>query len=470
ADVNDKGEVTVEGEFAGRLDGFRFTMDKTASVDEAKTLRQAALQALAPEYHLRADRFYNAPDTELDYTEQGGLMWGTNAVGKLVVGPDALKPQVVAFVDEEAGFDIGEKVKRRLQHFIDRKVAALFEPLIALQRDETINGLARGVAFRLAENFGILPRDQIAADVKSLDQDARSALRKHGIRFGQYTLFLPLLLKPAPTRLRLVLWSLAKGLQEFPESPPPGLVTIPSLDGLPDGTYVMSGYFQAGTRAIRIDMLERLADQLRLQDTRAGFEAKPDMLSITGLTLDQFADLMSGLGYQGEKAEREKVKVQPEKPKELTAEEILAEAERKAAAEAGEPTEATQAAPEMEAFYTFTWKPKPRPRPPVERRGERAPHPAATPPVEGDAKPQESRPPRREKTEGKPQGKPQGQRNDRNDKRDGKGDGRPHKGGKPQRDDRKDQGARTFSTGPAKSGKIDPDNPFAALLALKDKS
>jgi ATP-dependent RNA helicase SUPV3L1/SUV3 len=41
-------------------------------------------------------------------------------------------------------------------------------------------------------------------------------------------------------------------------------------------------------------MLERLADMLRGQDTRGGFEATADMLSITGLTLEQFADLMGG--------------------------------------------------------------------------------------------------------------------------------------------------------------------------------
>mgnify|MGYP002718071878 CR=1 FL=1 len=29
-------------------------------------------EALRPEFHLRADRFYNAPDTELDFTVQGG--------------------------------------------------------------------------------------------------------------------------------------------------------------------------------------------------------------------------------------------------------------------------------------------------------------------------------------------------------------------------------------------------------------
>ena len=39
---------------------------------------------------------------------------------------------------------------------------------------------------------------------------------------------MPALLKPAPTRLRLVLASLWDALQEFPESPPPGLVTIPN--------------------------------------------------------------------------------------------------------------------------------------------------------------------------------------------------------------------------------------------------
>jgi ATP-dependent RNA helicase SUPV3L1/SUV3 len=308
AEVNETGEVTVEGEYVGKLDGFRFRADKGAGAAEDKTIKSAALQALAPQFHLRADRFYNAPDTEIDFTEQGGLMWGTSAVGKLVAGPEGLKPQVEVFVDDVAGTEVAEKVKRRLQHFIDRKIAALFEPLNAMSKDETLTGLARGFAFRMVENFGLLPRASVTEEVKGLDQDARGALRKHGIRFGQFTVFMPLLLKPAPTRLRLVLWSLSKGLNEFPESPPPGLVTIPVDAGAPEGADTMSGYRNAGARAIRIDMLERLADMLRAEDSRGGFEAKADMLSITGMTLEQFAALMEGLGYKAEKGERAKVK------------------------------------------------------------------------------------------------------------------------------------------------------------------
>ena len=441
AEVNETGEVTVEGEYVGKLDGFRFRADKGAGGAEEKTIKSAALQALAPQFHLRADRFYNAPDTEIDFTEQGGLMWGNSAIGKLVAGPEALKPQVDVFVDDVAGPEVAEKVKRRLQHFIDRKVAALFEPLLNLAKDETLSGLAKGFAFQVVENFGVIPRASVAEDVKALDQDARGALRKHGMRFGQFTIFMPLVLKPAPTRLRLVLWSLAKGLSEFPESPPPGLVTIPIEIGAPDGADTMSGYRNAGSRAIRIDMLERLADMLRAENSRSGFEAKADMLSITGMTLEQFSDLMQGLGYKSEKSERAKVKAAPAAPTpDVPAEEGISSNEATPVEEGAPPKEtpaaeetavpareATPAEPEMEVFYTFTW---------------------------GGNRPA--------------RGAEQNQRRG-NDRPKGK----PRKGGPP-RGDKPDRGgkAQSFSAKPKRHEKpIDPDNPFAAaLMGLKDNT
>ncbi len=444
ADVNENGEVTVEGQFVGKLEGFRFQLDASASADEAKTLKAAAIVALQPVFNLRSDKFYNAPDTEMDITEQGGLMWGEYAVGKLVAGPDALSPKVEPFVDEDAGPDVAEKVRRRLSHFIDRRITAQFEPLLALKNDETLTGMAKGVAFRIVEAMGVLPRAEIADDIKGLDQDQRGMLRKHGVRFGQFTIFQQLMLKPAPTRLRLILWSLAKDLQEFPEAPPAGLVTVPAVKDAPEGYYAQAGYRLAGERAIRIDMVERLADMIRNHDTRKGFEANPDMLSITGLTLEQFANLMEGLGYKGERGERPKVKAVVEKPAEAKAEEVKAddtkvedakaddakvedakveepkveeavEAKADDNAEAPASEETAEAEPEVEVFYTFTWAPRKRPS------------------NQGQGKPR-----------GKPKGKPRGK-------------------GKP--DNKQNFSARA----PKKDKPIDPDNPFAALMALKDK-
>jgi ATP-dependent RNA helicase SUPV3L1/SUV3 len=173
----------------------------------------------------------------------------------------------------------------------------------------------------------------------------------------------------------------------------------------------MAGYRAAGERAIRIDMLERLADMLRDKDSRGGFEANPDMLSITGMTLEQFADLMQGLGYKAEKGERVKTRVEAAKP---------AEAEGDAATTEDAATDAPAEAPvedEKEVFYTFTW-------------GGRANNQ------------------RRER--------PQGQRPR------GKGP----KGGKPKgKGPSQDKGSKSYEAKPQKAKQVDPDNPFAAALA-----
>jgi ATP-dependent RNA helicase SUPV3L1/SUV3 len=198
----------------------------------------------------------------------------------------------------------------------------------------------------------------------------------------------------------------------------------------------MSGYRNAGSRAIRIDMLERLADMLRGEDSRGGFEAKADMLSISGTTLEQFADLMQGLGYKAEAGERPKVKavsevVPPatEAPAETSVTDEGAQPSEdaplaevsEAETPVGEAADAAVDAVEMEAFYTFTW----------------------------------ARAPRRQ----------QGGAGDRP-----KGKGKPNpRGKKGQRDGGKGDKSQNFSARPPKAEKkIDPDNPFAAaLMGLK---
>ncbi|TNJ41769.1 helicase-related protein [Phaeobacter sp. B1627] len=517
AEVNDQGEVTVEGEFVGKLEGFRFSPDKTAQGAEAKALKSASLQALAPQFHLRADRFYNAPDTEIDYTEQGGLMWGEHAIGKLVAGADPLTPRIEVFVDDAAGPDVAQKVERRLQHFITRKIQALFEPLINLQKDEALSGLARGFAFRMVESLGVLPRASVAQEVKDLDQDARGALRKHGIRFGQFTIFMPLLLKPAPTRLRLLLWGLSNGLQEFPEAPPPGLVTVPTPLDAPEGYDTIAGYRAAGQRMIRIDMLERLADLLRAEDSRGGFEAKPDMLSITGMTLEQFADLMQGLGYKAEKGERIKVKAVDTVVTETgTADADMPVMDAAAAVEntpAAAPVEGDAAPVDAASVEPETVAPADVPEGTadiidqgVAPIAEDPAPPASADPVAETA---DSETPIGEAADaavdapelevfysftwgrparqgGNPRGQRRGEGRGQNQGRDGaKPDaaggnrGKPRSGGKPQgkpggkkagRNDRdQNKGAKTYSSRPPKKEKpIDPDNPFAAaLMGLK---
>ena len=304
--INELGELVIGDQLVGRLDGFRFRQEESSTPDEAKTLRAASQRALTAEYNLRASRFYNTPKTEIDFTDQGGLMWGSHAVGKLVASDDPFAPGIHGFVDEEAGPEVRRKVERRLGAFVQQKIEEHCAQLLALRDDPEIAGQAKGLSYRLVESFGVLKREDVAAEVKSLDQDARKSLRKHGVRFGQYSVYLTTAIKPAATRLRVLLWSLVKKLDEFPTPPPPGLVTIPCDPGVEKDFLKLCGFVAKGDQAIRIDMLERLADMLRGQDGRNGFEATHDMLSISGLSLERFAALMRGIGYSSEKGEREK--------------------------------------------------------------------------------------------------------------------------------------------------------------------
>jgi len=333
-----------------------------------------------------------------------------------------------------------------------------------------------------------LPRADVADEVKALDQDARGALRKHGLRFGQFTIFMPLLLKPAPTRLRLVLWSISKGLNEFPESPPPGLVTIPVDTSAPEGAATMAGYRNAGERAIRIDMLERLADMLRSEDSRGGFEAKADMLSITGMTLEQFATLMEGLGYKAEKAERTKVKavdtVVPHDGAPMAADKgadaetpVMDVADKQPAGGIVEDPTAAQADDIVPATADM---PDDGIAPMVEELAETPEVDDHIPDTPAEENPQGTAPDADIAgaeletyyvfTWGRtPRGNAQGQRRGGGDRPQGKGKPGPRgKKGAPRGD--KGGKAQKFSSKPARAEKpIDPDNPFAAaLMGLKD--
>ena len=306
AEINQNSEIFVENQLIGTLIGFCFEKDESASVEESKALRSTAHAVLGPQYRLRSEKLYKSSDKDFAWDEFGKIYWQSALVGNLEPGTDIFSPKVIPRVDVEAGTEITQNIKRRLEHFINRNIESLFEPLLRMQADESLTGISKGVAFRLVESLGLIPRSDVLDEIKSLEQKDRALLRKHGIRFGQYTIFHYLMLKPAPTRLRLLLWTLFTKAS-YSATPPAGLVSIPKVENATAHYYTMAGYKLVGERALRVDMLERLADILRTKNVWTGFEADVDMLSITGLTLEQLAEVLQSLGYSVRKGIRKKV-------------------------------------------------------------------------------------------------------------------------------------------------------------------
>jgi ATP-dependent RNA helicase SUPV3L1/SUV3 len=321
-EIKKTGEVVVEGHEIGRLDGFTFVADASAAGSEAKTLQGAARSALAGEIDARAIKLTQAPDREFVLSSDGSIRWTGAPVGKLIAGDDVLRPRLRIIADEQLTGASREAVQTRLDLWLVNHIERLLAPLFALAAADDITGIARGVAYQLIESIGVLERQKVAEDVKGLDQPSRANLRKYGVRFGAYHLYMPALLKPAPRSLAAQLWMLKhggpddKGLDELQRLASSGRTSIPVDKDTPKPLYRTIGYRVCGERAIRVDILERLADLIRpalawregvtgVKPAGAfngfGFTVTGAMTSLTGASGEDFASILRSLGYRMDK-------------------------------------------------------------------------------------------------------------------------------------------------------------------------
>jgi ATP-dependent RNA helicase SUPV3L1/SUV3 len=321
-EIGKTGEVIVEGHTIGRLDGFMFAPESAEAGSDAKALQAAALKALAGEIDARAEKLSKAPDDQFVLASDGTLRWTGDAVAKLVAADDALHPRIRIIADERLTGPSREAVQNRLDLWLKTYIEKILGPMFELSKAEDITGIARGIAFQLIEALGVLERTKIAAEMKDLDQPSRASLRKYGVRFGAYHIFFPALLKPAARSLASLLmalrndntdWSALSGAQHLASS---GRTSFPADKALNQDTYRTLGYKLAGERAVRVDILERLADLIRpalswrpgtLGEKPAGafdgrsFVVTQAMTSLTGSAGEDFAAVLRALGYRMEK-------------------------------------------------------------------------------------------------------------------------------------------------------------------------
>jgi ATP-dependent RNA helicase SUPV3L1/SUV3 len=318
-EIGKSGEVTVEGHVIGRLDGFVFAPDASAAGSEAKALNAAAQKALAGEIEARATKLSQASNDQIVLASDGALRWTGDLVGKLIPGDDVLRPRVRIVADEHLTGPARELVQTRLDLWLKTHIEKLLAPLFSLAAADDVTGMARGIAFQLVESLGVLERQKVAEEVKGLDQPARATLRKYGVRFGAYHIYLPILLKPAPRALATQLWALkyespdAKGVGELLHLASSGRTSIPVDKETPKPLYRTAGYRVCGERAVRVDILERLADLIRpalsWRETSPGpkpngafdgrgFVVTGAMTSLTGASGEDFASVLRSLGYR----------------------------------------------------------------------------------------------------------------------------------------------------------------------------
>ncbi len=413
AEIAEDGTIKVENHVVGRLKGFTFIPETQSEDLQGKATRSAAAHVLSKELGMRARRVASVKADALKLNRKGEISWRGDVIATLSAGDDPLKPLVTLLADEQLSAGDKERVLERLNTWTTETIGERLKPLVDLAKAEDVTGLARGIAFRMVENFGVVRRETINDEMKALDQPSRAQLRKYGVRFGAFNIFLPLQLKPASSETALMLWNLKHGAAaNMPpallDTPPkPGLTSIPADPLVPDAYYRTLGFHPCGPRAVRIDMLERLADQIRPliawrmpesnpsanppkgSTGNGAFIVTPDMMSILGCSQLELGNVLRALGFRSENRPAPTPKPQPvrltaEAPVVLMLPDPEPEAvEAAAAALHAAQLEAQAALPPSEIPMIEVWRPRRRygdaparePRPEGGREGNRGNRP-----------------------------------------------------------------------------------------------
>ena len=343
AGVSGDGTVTVEGHRVGHLEGFSFQPD-AANTEEEKQVMTAARRVLPDEIARRVSRLESDLDEVFRLDGHGVFFWRGTPVADLVAGDVPWRPDVRVRESDMLEPPQRDRVQKRLRTWLEVHLEAVIPQLLQLARSD-LSGGARGIVFQVLEGLGNAPAEGLRPMVKELDDQGRKDLARVGIRLGTENLYIPQLLKPKPVALRGLLWSVFHG--RFPEEglPPEGRVQVVRRPETPTEYDIALGYQRLGGRAIRIDMVERIAALIRQAARNGPFAINPDMLSLAGVDHETFTAILNDLGYRkvGERPAEQPAAEQPVADQSAAPEDQAAVADT--AAEEPTPGEAAETQP-----------------------------------------------------------------------------------------------------------------------------
>ncbi len=296
-ELNDAGEVSVEGEVLGHVEGLRFAVDPSARHEDRRMLLAAAEKALP---RLLGEKAEALAASEMEGVElaRGAIRWNGQELALLEPRPGSAIP-LIKPAREVAGLPDGARTK--LVAALEAWLAKTLDPLEPLEKlhhaaaNPEAGSQARALLLNLIAGHGYVTREQ--AGIEHLPKEMRPFLRKIGVTFGALDIFAPALLKPAPRQLLHALGLDRRPLQEA------------MLPVIADAKKLPSGYRHAGSQAIRIDLAEKIlraAHEVRAKaqgkDRRRKFVLDYALPISIGLEEGNIARLLGNAGFRVHKA------------------------------------------------------------------------------------------------------------------------------------------------------------------------
>ena len=294
--VTAPGEVVVEGHSVGHVAGFLFLPDPLAEGAERRLVLRAARRALREEMPRRVQAMTGAADAAFAIADDGRrLSWDGAPVARLRPGPGLLRPMVEVLDSEFLDGTQRERVRARLQAWLDTRIRATLAPLFEAERRAEADPALRGPLHRLLEEAGLVMGATL--EPSQTPPTLRLGLKQIGVRAGRHALFMPALLKPYPAALRAVLLAVRAGIA-VPPLPPAGAVSVPRDTGRDERLLAPLGWVAAGPVWLRLDIAERAAAELAWSCRRHAAALPADLASRLSVRAELLPAVLRALGLR----------------------------------------------------------------------------------------------------------------------------------------------------------------------------
>ena len=294
------GQITVEGEVIGQLDGFRFSVDPSAGAQDRKMLLAAGEKALPGLLAKRAEWLLAEGLDELAIGG-GAIRWQERNLARIEMADDYASVRLEFTRDVTMLPDAARtKLESGLQAWLAPHLEVL-EPLRKLAeaaRDPEAGSEARALLYTLIARHGMVAREN--AGLEHLPKELRPYLRKLGVTFGALDVFAAALLKPAPRKLLHDLNIDKRPCEE-------AMLPVLAEERVKQGT-LPAGYRLAGSQAIRIDLAEKIVRaaftaRAKAGDARDARFAIDEALGVSiGLESDNLRRLLGSAGFRFHKS------------------------------------------------------------------------------------------------------------------------------------------------------------------------
>ncbi len=304
AAIRANGEVVVEGQYVGHMQGLRFIADDARFATDRKTLASVAGRVLRSEVHRRIEALQAAADNVLEWRPDGLICWQDEPLARVKRGDAILTPRLELMHNDYLETEDREKLRGILNGWLKDKIATILSPLLTASGAD-IKGACRGLVFQLVEEMGAIERSRVDEQVEALSREDRKTLKSLSVRLGRTAVYMPGLLKPAAITLRARLWHAWNEPKVPLETPPDGRITV-ELDSRSNMRLQREflntiGYsvfrVEGGSIAVRLDMVERIAGKAWALGHRKPFPMDESLMSFAGAGEERTAAILHGLGF-----------------------------------------------------------------------------------------------------------------------------------------------------------------------------